>query len=114
MKRSTFLKKKSKILRRDHRFDQDTYRVYFTKTNKHFYASLICNNTSNVIVSVASHAVSSSDKKSSERITALAKSFSEKVSGKEYPGLFFDRGVYRYHGLVKQFVEEIRENGVKV
>lgn len=113
MKRETFLKKKRKILRRDNRFQQNSYRVYFVKSNKHFYASLIDNDTGNVLLSVASSAVVKTGS-SKERVSALAKSFSEKVSAHDCAKLFFDRGVYQYHGLVKQFVEQIREHGVKV
>ena len=114
MKRSTFLKKKTKISRRDDRFLQGSHRVYFIKSNKHFYASLIQNDTGNVILSVSSSAVAANEKSSLERISVLAKVFAEKVVINEYLGLSFDRGVYRYHGLVKYFVEEIRQNGVKV
>lgn len=114
MKRTTFLKKKVKILRRDNRFSQDSYRIYFIKSNKHFYASLIQNDTCDVIISLASYKVSSVEKSSRERISDLAKEFSAKISSQEYKGLFFDRGVYRYHGLLKHFVEEIRRHGIKV
>jgi len=113
MKRETFLKKKRKILRRDNRFQQDSYRVYFVKSNKHFYASLIDNNTGNVLFSVASSAVAQKVS-AKDKVSALAKVFSEKMSAHECAKLFFDRGVYQYHGLVKQFVEQIREHGVKV
>ena len=114
MKRVTFLKKKIKILRRDNRFPQASHRIYFVKSNKHFYASLIDNDTGNVITSLVSSKISSMQKSSKERISDLAKEFSAKISSQEYAGLFFDRGVYRYHGLVKHFVEEIRHHGIKV
>lgn len=114
MKHSTFLKKKTKILRRDARFPQSSYRVYFIKSNKHFYASLIENDTGNVVFSVSSSVASLITKTAQERISDLAKMFAEKISTNEYKGLFFDRGVYRYHGLVKHFVESIRQHGVKV
>jgi large subunit ribosomal protein L18 len=114
MKRSTFLKRKSKILRRDNRFKANSFRVYFFKSNKHYYASLIDNNTGNVLFSLTTQKVSSLDKTSLERITDLAKAFANLVSGNVYSDLSFDRGVYRFHGLVKHFVEQVRFEGVKV
>jgi ribosomal protein L18 len=114
MKRSTFLKRKSKILRRDNRLKPDAFRVYFFKSNKHYYASLIENNTGNVLFSLSTQKVSSFDKPSLDRVTDLAKAFSNMMTGSTYSGLCFDRGVYRFHGLVKHFVEQVRIEGVGV
>lgn len=114
MKRSTFLKRKSKILRRDNRLKPNAYRICFFKSNKHFYASLIENNTGNVLFSLSTQKVSDITKPSLEKIIDLANSFAQKISGNDYKGLSFDRGVYRFHGLVRKFVEQIRSEGVKV
>ncbi len=114
MKRSTFLKRKSKILRRDNRLKPDAFRVYFLKSNKHYYASLIENNTGNVLFSVSTQTVSAIDKPSRDRVVDLAKAFANKMGNMDCNGLSFDRGVYRFHGLVKHFVEQIRSEGVKV
>ena len=114
MKRSTFLKRKSKILRRDNRLKPDAFRVYFFKSNKHYYASLIENNTGNVIFSLSTQKISSFDKVPMDRVEDLAKSFSEHFLNRTYNGLYFDRGVYKFHGLVKHFVEKIRIEGVAV
>jgi large subunit ribosomal protein L18 len=114
MKHSTFLKRKSKIIRRDNRLKPDAFRVYFFKSNKHYYASLIENNTGNVLFSLSTQKVSTLNKPSAERVSDLAKAFSIKIGGKDYRGLSFDRGVYRFHGLVKHFVEQIRSEGVGV
>lgn len=114
MKRSTFLKRKSKILRRDNRLKPDAFRVYFLKSNKHYYASLIENNTGNVLFSVSTQIVSALDKTSRDRVSDLAKVFASKMTTINCDSLCFDRGVYRYHGLVKHFVEQIRSEGVGV
>ena len=114
MKRSTFLKRKSKILRRDNRLKPDAFRVYFFKSNRHYYASLIENNTGNVIFSLSTQKISSLEKSSLDRVTDLAKAFSSVMVDNTYSSLSFDRGVYRFHGLVKHFVEQIRIQGVGV
>ena len=33
---------------------------------------------------------------------------------KKYDSLVFDRSGYKYHGLIKSFVEELRKEGVKI
>jgi large subunit ribosomal protein L18 len=114
MKRFTFLKRKLKISRRDNRFKANSFRVYFFKSNKHYYASLIDNDTGNVIFSLSTQKTSSFDKNSLERIADLAKAFANLMLSNTYENLSFDRGVYRFHGLVKYFVEQIRFEGVNV
>jgi len=117
MKRSTFLKRKTKILRRDNRLAVDCLRVYFLKSNKHYYASLIENNTGNVIALLSTQMVSSFEKSSRDRVTDLAQSFAEKIMSMgftSFDNITFDRGVYRFHGLVKHFVEQIRIKGIEV
>lgn len=114
MKRSTFLKRKSKILRRDNRFRPNSFRVYFFKSNKHYYASLIENNTGNVLFSLTTQKTSSLDKSSVDRVSDLAKAFAGSISKFEYSNLSFDRGVYKFHGLVKHFVEQLRHEGIGV
>jgi len=117
MKRFTFLKRKTRILRRSNHVKLDCYRVYFIKSNKHYYASLIDNNTGNVILSITTQRISSFEKSSINRVDDLALEFANKVSKLDFindQNIYFDRGVYQFHGLVKHFVSQIRLQGIKV
>ena len=49
------------------------------------------------------------DKKTDDILEKLAKKAQEKKITK----IFFDRGIYKYHGRVKIFAETLRENGMK-
>lgn len=115
MKHSTFLNKKDKILKRKHKdFSYDRHRITIFRSNNYFYASLIDNSNGNVLVSMSSGKVEGKFENNSQRVKALAEIFSKKIEKIELKQLYFDRSVYRYHGVVKDFVEALRTNGVKV
>ena len=43
----------------------------------------------------------------------VALKLAKKANEKNIKKIFFDRGVYRYHGRVKVFAETLRENGME-
>ena len=43
----------------------------------------------------------------------VAKKLAKKAQEKKITKIYFDRGVYRYHGRVKVFAETLRENGME-
>jgi large subunit ribosomal protein L18 len=80
-------------------------RVFVFKSNRYFYAGIADDDKSIVIKSFVA-------KKNSDDIIAMAKKFA-KEAGK-YESVVFDRSGYKYHGLVKTFVEELRKQKVKI
>jgi large subunit ribosomal protein L18 len=42
----------------------------------------------------------------------VAIKLAKKAQEKKITKIFFDRGIYRYHGRVKVFAETLRENGM--
>ena len=43
----------------------------------------------------------------------VAEKLAKKAQEKKITKIFFDRGVYKYHGRVKAFAEALRENGME-
>ena len=43
----------------------------------------------------------------------VAFNLAKKAQEKKITRIFFDRGIYRYHGRVKVFAETLRENGME-
>jgi large subunit ribosomal protein L18 len=80
-------------------------RIFVFKSNRYFYAG-IADDDKNVVIK------SFMAKKKSDDIIAMAKKFA-KEAGK-YKSVVFDRSGYKYHGLVKTFVEELRKQKVKI
>jgi large subunit ribosomal protein L18 len=80
-------------------------RVFVFKSNKYFYAGLADDDKGIVIKSFMT-------KKNTDDIIAMAKKFAKEALKSE--SLVFDRSGYKYHGLVKTFVEELRKQKVKI
>ena len=49
----------------------------------------------------------------SELSKLVAQKLAKKALEKKITKIFFDRGLYKYHGRVKIFAETLRENGMK-
>lgn len=80
-------------------------RVFVFKSNRYFYAGIADDDKSVVIKSMMSD-------KNEKDILIMAKKFS--ALAKKYDSAVFDRSGYKYHGLVKAFVETLRKEGVKI
>lgn len=80
-------------------------RIFVFKSNRYFYAGLADDDKQIVLKSLMC-------KGKSDDIIAMAKKFAKEAV--KYENLVFDRSGYRYHGLVKLFAEELRNNKVKI
>ena len=84
-----------------------TPRIFVFKSNRYFYSGVADDDTSTVIMSKMS-------KKKAEDIKKMAKEFAEELKKKKINNGVFDRSGYKYHGLVALFVDELRNNGIKI
>jgi large subunit ribosomal protein L18 len=92
-------------IRKTLRGSEKAPRVFVFKSNKYFYAGVANDDNNQVIMSKMC------DRKEQE-IKSLAKEMSKKLS--KYEKLVFDRSGYKFHGLIKTFVEELRANKVNI
>jgi large subunit ribosomal protein L18 len=80
-------------------------RIFVFKSNRYFYAGIADDEKNIVVKSVMC-------KKNSDEIVKMTKAFATEV--KKFDSAVFDRSGYRYHGLIKTFADELRNNGVKI
>ncbi len=80
-------------------------RVFVFKSNRYFYAG-IADDDKNVVVK------SFMCKKNGKDILEMTKQFGKEA--KKYKALVFDRSGYKYHGLIQEFVEELRKQDIKI
>ncbi len=80
-------------------------RVFVFKSNRYFYAGIADDDKSIVVKSFVC-------KKNSESIIKMVADFVKEAS--KFESLVFDRSGYKYHGLVKAFVEELRKQEIKI
>ena len=82
-------------------------RVYIFKSNKYFYAGLADDDKSLVLMGKRC------DKKA-EDIIKMSKEFAKGLKTKKINTAIFDRSGYKYHGLVKLFREQLKEEGINI
>ena len=92
------------------------YRLSVSRSAKNISAQIIDDNKNITLVSATSNRKNfNKDKKTKSELSALvAEKLAEKAKEKNIEKIYFDRGIYKYHGRVKIFAETLRKNGMKL
>ena len=92
------------------------YRLSISRSSKNIFAQIIDDTKKITLISASSV---EKDIKSVEKLnkTELSKVVAEKLAKKaqekKITKIYFDRGIYKYHGRVKAFAETLRKNGME-
>ena len=95
---------------------KDRFRLSISRSSRNISAQII-DDTKNITLLSASSI--EKDLKSSTKVnkTELSKIVAErlakKAQEKKITKIYFDRGVYKYHGRIKVFAETLRKNGME-
>ena len=116
MKLSTKERKKFRIknkIKKVAKFDR--FRLCVSRTAKNISAQIIDDSKNITLISASSQEkdIKALKKKKSELSTIVAEKLAKKASEKKITKIYFDRGVYKYHGRVKIFAETLRKNGME-
>ncbi len=87
-------------------------RVSVFKSNKYLSAQAIDDITGNTVASV--HSKTMGLNVCVENAIKIGEQFATNLKDAKIDTIVFDRNGYLYHGVVKQFAETLRENGIKV
>ena len=117
MKLSTNKRKKFRVSNKAKRVaSSDRFRLSISRSSKNISAQII-DDVKNVTL-ISSSSIEK-DIKAMEKInkTDISKIVAEKLAKKaiekKITKIYFDRGVYKYHGRVKAFAETLRKNGME-
>ena len=94
----------------------DRFRLSISRSAKNISAQIIDDNKNITLLSASSiekDIRSNSKVKKSELSKIVAEKLAKKALEKKIKKIFFDRGVYKYHGRVKIFAETLRRNGME-
>ena len=95
---------------------KDRFRLCISRSAKNISAQIIDDTKNTTLLSASSV---EKDIKSGPKVnkTELSKIVAEKLAKKaverKITKIYFDRGVYKYHGRVKAFAETLRKNGME-
>ena len=117
MKLNTSIRKRFRVSNKVKRVaSKDRFRLSISRSSKNISAQIIDDTKKVTLLSASSV---EKDLKSGDKInkTELSKIVAErlvkKAQEKKITKVYFDRGIYRYHGRVKIFAETLRENGME-
>jgi large subunit ribosomal protein L18 len=116
MKLTTSIRKKFRVSNKLKKVaSNDRYRLSISRSSKNISAQII-DDTKNVTLlsasSVEKDIKSGSKVNKTELSKIVAERLAKKAQEKKITKIFFDRGVYKYHGRVKVFAETLRKNGL--
>ena len=90
-------------------------RLSIYRSSKNISAQII-DDTKNITIlsasSVEKDVKSSKTKNKSELSKIVAEKLAKKAQEKKISKIYFDRGIYKYHGRIKIFAETLRKNGM--
>ena len=94
----------------------DRLRLSISRSSKNISAQIIDDSKSITILSASSveKDIKSGNKVNKTELSKIvAERLAKKAIEKKITRIFFDRGIYKYHGRVKIFAETLRKNGME-
>ena len=90
-------------------------RLSIHKSSNNISAQIIDDKVNKTLVSATSNVKSIKDlnKKKSELSEIVATNLAKKAKEMKITKIYFDRGIYKYHGRIKIFAETLRKNGME-
>jgi len=93
------------------------FRISVFRSSKNISAQIIDDKKNITLLSVSSveKNIKSLNKLSKTELSKLvAEKLAKKAQEKQISKIYFDRGIYKYHGRIKVFAETLRKNGMKL
>ena len=116
MKISTLDRKKFRVRNKLKKVSsKDRFRLCVSRSTKNISAQIIDDANKITLVSASSVEKNIREQKKSklELSTLVAETLAKKAQDKKITKVYFDRGIYKYHGRVKIFAETLRKNGME-
>ena len=118
MKLNTSIRKRFRVSNKVKRgASQDRFRLSIFRSTKNISAQIIDDTKNVTLLSVSSVEKDIKLLKKVNKIElskVVAEKLAKKAQEKNISKIYFDRGVYKYHGRVKIFAETLRKNGMKL
>ena len=93
----------------------EKYRLSVNRSSRNISVQIIDDKNNITLVSASSctKEIKSQKKNKKELSTLVAEELAKKAKEKKITKVYFDRGVYKYHGRVKLLAEQLRKNGME-
>ena len=116
MKLTTSIRKRFRVSNKVKKVaSKNRFRLSISRSSKNIFAQIIDDDKNITLMSASSveKDIKSGSKVSKTELSKIvAEKLAKKAQDKKITKIFFDRGVYKYHGRVKAFAETLRKNGM--
>ena len=94
---------------------KERYRLSVSRSSKNISAQIIDDTKKITLVSASSNTkeIRSQKKNKMELSAIVAEQLAKKAKDMKITKVYFDRGIYKYHGRVKILADELRKNGME-
>ena len=117
MKINTSIRKRFRVSNKVKKVaSKDRLRLCIFRSSKNISAQIIDDKKNVTLLSSSSieKDIKSGEKKNKSKLSEIvAERLAKKAQEKKITKIFFDRGVYRYHGRIKIFAETLRKHGME-
>ena len=116
MKLTTKIRKKFRVRNKLKKYSKNNrLRLTLSRSSKNISAQIIDDETNITLVSATSNEkyFKEMKKNKSDLSTLVAEKLADKAKEKNINKIYFDRGVYKYHGRIKLFAETLRKKGME-
>ena len=93
----------------------ERFRLSVSRSSRNISAQIIDDTKKITLVSATSNEkdIKSLKKNKTELSSIVAEKLASKAKEKNINKVYFDRGIYKYHGRIKIFAETLRKNGME-
>ena len=116
MKLNTTIRKKFRVSNKLKKVAKTgRFRLSIFRSSKNISAQIIDDSKNITLLSASSiekDIKESKTKNKSDLSKIVAEKLAKKAQEKKISKIFFDRGIYKYHGRIKIFAETLRKNGM--
>tara|TARA_B100000287_G_C20317039_1_gene656228 strand:+ start:231 stop:587 length:357 start_codon:yes stop_codon:yes gene_type:complete len=116
MKITTSIRKRFRVSNKLKRVSpKDRFRLSISRSARNISAQIIDDSKNITLLSASSvekDIKSGSKVNKTELSKIVAEKLAKKAQNKKITKIFFDRGIYKYHGRIKVFAETLRKNGM--
>ena len=117
MKINTSIRKKFRVSNKVKKVaSKDRFRLSISRSARNISAQIIDDSKNITLLSASSveKDIKVGEKMNKSKLSeVVAERLAKKAQEKKITKIFFDRGVYKYHGRVKIFAETLRKNGME-
>ena len=117
MKSTTTIRKRYRVSNKVKKVaSKERFRLCISRSAKNISAQIIDDSKNITLLSASSvekNIKSGSKVNKTELSKIVAENLAKKAQEKKITKIFFDRGIYKYHGRIKIFAETLRKNGME-